>query len=155
MVRRDPPERCGRPQPARPYRHPRPRPGNGQAGGAAVGERGVPEHPAVVGAGRQRRARGSGKPAAGHAALSCGPRHRTPPQRHRGPQRWGDEREEENGPGVSALVSTVGLAFETASGKTPQMRHPGAWSALSSRSTPAIPVRGDTHPSPAPPPLPS
>ena len=79
----------------------------------------------------------------------------TLPQRHRGPQRQGDEREEENRPDVSAPVSTVGLAFETASGKTPQMRHPGAWSALSSRSTPAIPVRGDTHPSPAPPPAPS
>ena len=79
----------------------------------------------------------------------------TPPQRHRGPQRREDEREEENTPGVSAPASTVGLAFQIASGKRPRMRHPGAWSALSSRSTPAIPVRGDTRPSPAPPPAPS
>ena len=156
MARRDPPERGGRAQPARPYRHPRPRPGNGQAGGAAVGERRVPENPAVVGTGRQRRARGSGKPAAGHAAVPHAARGiETPPQRHRGPQRREDEREEENTPGVSAPASTVGLAFQIASGKRPRMRHPGAWSALSSRSTPAIPVRGDTRPSPAPPPAPS
>ena len=79
----------------------------------------------------------------------------TPPQRHRGPQRQGDEREKENGPDISAPTSTVGLAFETASGKKPRMPHPGAWAVPSSRSTPAIPVRGGTHPTPAPPPSPS
>ena len=79
----------------------------------------------------------------------------TPPQRHRGPQRREDEREEENTTDVSAPASTVGLAFETASGKRPRMPHQGAWAVLSSRSTPAIPVRGGTHPSPAPPPSPS
>lgn len=79
----------------------------------------------------------------------------TSPQRHRGPQRQGDEREEENRPGVAAQASTVGLAFETASGKKPRRPHPGAWAVPSSRSTPAIPVRGGTHPIPAPPPSPS
>ena len=79
----------------------------------------------------------------------------TSPQRHRGPQRQGDEREEENRPGASVPTSTVGLAFETASGKKPRMPHPGAWAVPSSRSTPAIPVRGGTHPTPAPPPSPS
>lgn len=79
----------------------------------------------------------------------------TPPQRHRGQQRREDEREEEKTPDVSAPASTVGLAFETASGKRPRMPHPGAWAVPSSRSTPAIPVRGDTHPSPPPPPSPS
>lgn len=69
----------------------------------------------------------------------------TLPQRHRGPRR------EENTPDVAAPASTVGLAFETASGKRPRMPHPGAWAVPSSRSTPAIPVRGGTHPSPAPP----
>ena len=78
------------------------------------------------------------------------------PQRHRGPQRPQERRERKtNWPGVSAPASTVGLAFETASGKTLQKRRLGAWSALSSRSTPAIPVRGGTHPTPEPPPLPS
>lgn len=76
MVCGDPPERPGRAQSACSYRHPRPRPGNGQAGGAAVGERGVPENPVVVGTGRQCRARGPRKPAAGDAVVSCGPRHR-------------------------------------------------------------------------------
>lgn len=79
----------------------------------------------------------------------------TPPQRHRGPQRREDEREEENKPDVAAPAPTVGLAFETASGKKPRMPHRGVWAAPSSRSTPAIPVRGSTHPSPAPPPSPS
>ena len=79
----------------------------------------------------------------------------TPPQRHRGPQRQGEEQEEENGPDVSAPASTVGLAFETASGKRPRRPHPGAWAVPSSRSTPAIPVRGGTHPTPAPLPSPS
>ncbi|NMQ21415.1 hypothetical protein E4P82_20725, partial [Candidatus Competibacter phosphatis] len=78
----------------------------------------------------------------------------TPPQRHRGPQRLQEGRETD-WPGASVPVSTVGLAFETVSGKTPRTRHPGAWSALSSRSTPAIPVRGDIRPTPAPPLLPS
>ncbi|RUQ34613.1 MAG: hypothetical protein EKK71_15980 [Candidatus Competibacteraceae bacterium] len=77
------------------------------------------------------------------------------PQRHRGPQRPQEGREEEDRPDASAPASTVCLAFETASGKTPQKRRLGAWSALSLRSTPAIPVRGGTHPTPVPPPLPS
>jgi len=80
-----------------------------------------------------------------------------PPQRHRGPQRQGDEREKEfkNRPDVPAPASTAGLAFETASGKRRQMPHPAVWAVPSSRSTQAIPVRGNTHPSPAPPPSPS
>jgi len=73
----------------------------------------------------------------------------TLPRRHRGPQRHGDEREE-NTPGASVPVSTVGLAFETASGKRLRRLHPGAWAAPSSRSTPAIPVRGDIRPTPVP-----
>ena len=78
------------------------------------------------------------------------------PQRHRGPQRPQEGRERETDrPDASAPASTVGLAFEIACGKTPQKRRPGAWSALSSRSTPATPVRGDIRPSPAPPPSPS
>lgn len=48
----------------------------------------------------------------------------TPPQRHRGPQGQGDEREEENKPDVSAPAPTVGLAFETASGKRPRRPRP-------------------------------
>lgn len=79
----------------------------------------------------------------------------TPPQRHRGPQRQGETWEMEDRPDVSAPASMVGLAFETASGKKPRMPHRGVWAAPSSRSTPAIPVRGSTHPSPAPPPSPS
>lgn len=79
----------------------------------------------------------------------------TPPQRHRGPQRREDEREEENTPDVSTPASTVGLAFETASGKRPRMPHPGAWAVPSSRSTLAILVRGGTRPTPALPPSPS
>ncbi|MEI2769497.1 MAG: MobA/MobL family protein [Candidatus Competibacter sp.] len=48
----------------------------------------------------------------------------TPPQRHRGPQRQEDEREEENRPGVPAPASTVGLAFEIASGKRLRVPRP-------------------------------
>ena len=70
----------------------------------------------------------------------------TPPQRHRGPQRQGDE----NRPDASAPASMVGLAFETVSGKRPQRPHQGALAAPSLRSTPAILVRGDIHPNPAP-----
>ena len=47
----------------------------------------------------------------------------TPPQRHRGPQRRGDERQEENTADVSAPASKAGLAFETASGKRLRMPH--------------------------------
>ncbi len=81
----------------------------------------------------------------------------TPPQRHRGPHKpeeW-QEREEENRPDVFAPVSTVGLAFQSASGKRPQRPHPGAWAVPSWQSTPAILVRDGTHPSPVPPPSPS
>lgn len=76
----------------------------------------------------------------------------TPPQRHRGPHRpeKGQDREETYGADVSPSASTVGPAFQNASGKTPQKRHQGAWEVLSSQSTPAIPVRGSTRPSPAP-----
>jgi hypothetical protein len=70
----------------------------------------------------------------------------TPPQRHRGPQRRKNEQREEN----AVQASTVGLAFQNASGKTPQKRHQGAWEDPSSQSTPAIPVRGSTRPNPAP-----
>ena len=48
----------------------------------------------------------------------------TPPQRHRGPQRREEEREEENKPDVSAPPATVGLAFETASGKRSRRLRP-------------------------------
>ena len=73
------------------------------------------------------------------------------PQRHRGPQRPQERRgREENRLGAVVPVSTVGLAFEIASGKRPRRPHPGAWVApSSSRSTPAIPVPTGIHPSPA------
>ena len=48
----------------------------------------------------------------------------TPPQRHRGPQRSQERREREttDRPGASVPMSTVGLAFEIASGKRPPIQ---------------------------------
>ena len=78
----------------------------------------------------------------------------TPPQSHRGPQRhWEEEREERqyrlDDP---ASAFTVGLAFETASGKSPRRPHPGALAHLCPRSSPATPFQASAHPIPAQPP---
>lgn len=80
---------------------------------------------------------------------------KTPPGRHRGPQRHEQEPEGRKPAEETLTASRAVLAFETACGKTRQRPRQDVWAHPSPRSSPAIPLPAGTHPSPAPPPWPS